>query len=324
MHGGGAVVLVVLALVCAGSLIGVGRRALAAHRGQQGRSRRSGGGLIGGWLSDRRARRLERIRHESASARDEAKHKHRLAEQEAAAQARANGDAGGARPRGGTVRSKVVRLGDEPAPDAKPGSREAGPSAGDGGGAPASSGPAKPSGPPVSPQPPAAPAQSASPAPGAPPQQPPARNGAAPAATTPVPGPSPSPTLEGVVVTNLPDTPGTLAVPGVEMIIEGANALRRYMLAGNARAKLRGVAGIEAAGDCLAGTVRALAREMAEPGQHYGPEVTEPLAMSAVHYGAAGLGLSEVEGRLRAAVRAAEEFAASGVQPPHHDQLADR
>lgn len=120
-----------------------------------------------------------------------------------------------------------------------------------------------------------------------------------------------------------PDSPGTLAVPGVEMIIEGANALRRYMLSGDARAKLRGVLGIEAAGDCLAGTVRALSTAMAEPGQHYGPEVTEPLAMSAVHYSAASLGLSEVEGRIAAIVRAAEDLRDRGVQAPHHSQMAE-
>jgi hypothetical protein len=124
-------------------------------------------------------------------------------------------------------------------------------------------------------------------------------------------------------VTIQPDSPGTLTVPGVEMIIEGAMMLRHYVMSGNVRSKIRGVAGIEAANDCLAGLVRALAREMAETGQHYGPEVTDPLAMTGVHYNAATMGLAEVEGRLRAIARAAEEMRASGVQAPHHDQLAD-
>lgn len=124
-------------------------------------------------------------------------------------------------------------------------------------------------------------------------------------------------------MTAMPDHPGALTVPGVEQIIEGANALRRYMLSGNARAKQRGILGIEAAEDALAGTVRALARDMGEPGQHYGHEITEPLAMSATHLIAASLSLSEIEGRIGAIVRASEELAAAGVQAPHHSEFAE-
>jgi hypothetical protein len=108
------------------------------------------------------------------------------------------------------------------------------------------------------------------------------------------------------------------------MIIEGANALRRHMMNGGAQAKRAGVLGISLAADALAGTALAVSREMAEPGQHYGPEVTDPLAMTAVHFGAASLGLSEVEGRLLAIIKAAEELAARGVQAPHHDQMTAR
>jgi hypothetical protein len=319
VHGGGHVaVLLVLAVICCGGLIGVGRRGLAAHRGAgAGKSPKAGGG----WLAHRRALRLERARHENAKTRDEAKHGHRLAEQEAARQARADG--GG--PRGGTVRGKVVRLGDEPPPaggtptmppgPVEPKPSEPPPASGQSGGKPnASAGPN--AGAPIPP-----PAQPASPAQ---PQQPPARNGAAPAAATAAPGQSQSPTIEGVVMTVMPDEPGTLSVPGVEQIIEGATALRRHMMAGNAKAKRAGVLGTAAAAAALAGMVLAVSREMAEPGQHYGPEVTDPLAMIAVHFNAASLGLSEVEGRLLAIIRAAEELAARGVQAPHHDQMAVR
>lgn len=119
------------------------------------------------------------------------------------------------------------------------------------------------------------------------------------------------------------DNPGALSVPGVEQIIEGANAVRRYMLSGNARAKQRGLLGIGAAEDALARTIRALARDMAEPGQHYGPEITDPLAMSATHLGAASMALAEIQGRLRAVIRASDELAAAGVQAPHHSEFAD-
>jgi hypothetical protein len=122
-------------------------------------------------------------------------------------------------------------------------------------------------------------------------------------------------------VTTLPDTPGTLAVPGVEMIIEGAQALRRHAMNGNARAKRGAVLGIVAASDVLAGIAGALSRDMAEPGQHYGPEVTEPLAMAGTHFKAGGMTLSEIDGRLLAIIRAAERLRAQGVQAPHHEQF---
>lgn len=118
-----------------------------------------------------------------------------------------------------------------------------------------------------------------------------------------------------------PDSQAALSVPGVEQIIEGANTLRRYMMNGNARAKQRGIAGIEAAGDVLAATMRALARDMAEPGQHYGPEITEPIGMSALHFATASLVLADTGGRIAAVIRAMNELAASGVQAPHHEQL---
>jgi hypothetical protein len=125
-------------------------------------------------------------------------------------------------------------------------------------------------------------------------------------------------------MTIMPDSPGALALPGLEMIIEGANALRRHAMSGNARAKRRAILGIVAAGDCLAGTARALSRDMAEPGQHYGYEITEPLAMSAAHFTAGAMTLAEIDGKIAAIIKAAEELRARGVQAPHHDQMAEQ
>jgi hypothetical protein len=120
------------------------------------------------------------------------------------------------------------------------------------------------------------------------------------------------------------DSSEVLTLPGLQMIIEGAAALRRHAMAGNARAKRQAIMGISVAGDALAGTGRALSRDMAEPGQHYGPEITEPLAMSATHFTAASLTLGEIDGRLLSIIRAAEELKARGVQAPHHEQLTDQ
>jgi hypothetical protein len=340
VNDGGLVLLALVLIVVPGLFAAraVSRRA----RGAQGQPRARGGGIVSGWLAHRRALRLKEHDRETGMLRDKAKHEHRLREQaerdrRAADRARGGktvpGEAwtteatdqpwpespSGDRPAGRwtAMRPRWIRLRPESPPPGA-GSRPPGPQAPPGGG------PGGPAAPPAgTPRPPGSPVTTDGPGARRPPgpartPEPPARGANDP---RPAPGPTEPDILEGVIVTTLPDTPGTLAVPGVEMIIEGANALRRYMLAGNALAKLRGVAGIEAAGDCLAGTVTALAREMSEPAQHYGHEVTEPLAMSAVHFSAASLGLAEVEGRLRAVIRAAEELRASGVQAPHHEQF---
>lgn len=324
-HGAGIVVLLVLALACAGGLVSTAGRARSA----QGRPR-GGGGRGGGWLAHRRALRLERVRHANASARDNAKHEHRLAEQKAAAEASAAGGAGGdggRHSKGGTVQGTVVRRGVEPATGA--GASAAKPKPGDPPAAPPAGSAPKPSGPSGSPGTPGTPGPSPSAAPGGTPPQPAAPARAASPQQSPAqagsdhrpePGQSQSPTLEGVVMT---DNPAALSVPGVEQIIDGANAVRRYMLSGNARAKQRGLLGIGAAEDALARTIRALARDMAEPGQHYGPEITDPLAMSATHLVAASMALAEIQGRLRAIIRASEELAAAGVQAPHHSEFAE-
>jgi len=105
------------------------------------------------------------------------------------------------------------------------------------------------------------------------------------------------------------------------MIIEGCNSLVRQAMSGNAQAKRKGVLGIGAAGDVLGRAARALADQMSEPGQHYGPEITEPLKMAGSHYSVGSMEIGEVDGRLRAVIRAMEELRASGVQSPHHDQM---
>lgn len=115
--------------------------------------------------------------------------------------------------------------------------------------------------------------------------------------------------------------PEYTAAPGVEPIVEGSAALRRHAMGGNAQAKRRAILGNAAAIDVLAGNIRALAQAMAEPDQHYGPEVTEPLTAAASHLTAASTVLYELDGRLRAIIRAAGELAASGVQAPHHEQM---
>lgn len=376
MHGNSDVGLLLLALV----LIGVPGfftvRAVARHRGPQGRPR-AGGGIVSGWLAHRRALRLRQVDHENGMHRERFRSLLRMreqAEREHRAESRAQARAGGRRgrtvpgeawtaPGGGgapdaprsSQRPRFVRLHPEP-----PGAATEPPAGNSPGSAPAGTGPwarvlrlrpgrrpgsvrhyrpdevpehdgwepppdRDPPGPGVTvPDAPAwAPAASQA---GRPPQSPePLPRGGegvpVPAPSRPAAGQPETPTLQGVVVTIMPDSPAALTVPGVEQIIEGAAALRRYIMSGNARAKQRGILAAEHVGDVFAATMRALARDMAEPGQHYGIEITEPIAMSALHFSTASLVLVDVNGRIAAVVRATEELRASGVQAPHHDQM---
>lgn len=349
MHAGQVVLAVLIIAPFAVLLAGTVARA----RASRGRARARGGSAgLGGFLQRRHERRLEQQRHENGMRRDRFRSALRMreqAERERRAEARADRrrgaavpgeatwtDPGGAPrpdgdgPRRRAYRPSFIRLrpervtdgpppgsGPPPPPPAPPG---AGPvPAGSGG---SGDGPSRPDAPDRSPRP-------AAPRPGPPPQspQPPARGGqpAPPGAapSRPAPGQSPAPTLEGVIVTGDMTTGGSaVAVPGVEQVIEGSAALRRHGMAGNAQAKRRAVLGNAAAIDVLAGNVRALAQAMAEPDQHYGPEVTEPMTGAAAHLTAASTVLYELDGRLRAIIRAMEELAASGVQPPHHEQMA--
>ena len=319
--------LAVLALLFIGlpSLAGAGY--LVRSRRRQGPVPR--GALVSGWLSHRRALRLENTRHHNGMLRDAARHWQRMREHEARERARNR-----ARP-GGTPAGDAAPGGapaDDPPPRWRatvthvwsrwhPAGDETGPGRGPAGAVtPPPGDPGSPDRPSHPDNPDDSPRSSRPSSP-----KPPAQGGGDSPSHDRRPAPGhPVPVLEGTVVTVMPDHPEALAIPGLEMIIEGANALRRHAMSGNARAKRRAILGIAAAHDCLAGAERALSRDMAEPGQHYGPEVTEPLAVAATHSTAASLTLSEVDGRLSAIIAAAEELRARGVQAPHHEQMAEQ
>lgn len=273
---------IVLALLLVGppafALARMARRA----RGPQGRPRARG--PAGGWLAHRRALRLEREKHEHASIRDEARHKQRLAEQEAARQARAGSGRGpggspggdGERPPRRTVRSRVVRIGDEPVPPA-------------------------PAGTPFPP-----PGSSPPPAP------------SAPSAPSPEP-PSPQPS-QGSTVT----TPRPAASGWVEPVIDGIGRIASYAAAGNIIAKRRAMLALIAICQRASSMAMTLSRALAEPGQHYGPEVTEPIATGALHLNAASLSFAQADSALAALLAASlAETMESGRQVPHHDQLTE-
>jgi hypothetical protein len=332
VRGGG---LLILALVLIGVPGFFAVRAVARRRGSPGKPKAGRGGIVSGWFAHRRALREKQADHEHGMRRDRFRSALRMreqAERERRADARRQAAAAAAAGAGGA------------APGA-PGGAPPGAGAGPGAPAPGAAGspppPSRPwqavvtrvrghgshpgpgagAAPAVSAPPRGSPPPPAAGGPGAPPPGPVPATRPPPPAVVPVqPGPR---TIEGVVVT-YPDTSAAIAVPGVEPIIEGAAALRRHAMNGNAQAKRRAILGIAAGIDVLAATVRALSSDMAEPGQHYGPEITEPMTGAASHLNAASTTLTEIDGRLLAIIRAAEELAARGVQAPHHEQMTAR
>jgi hypothetical protein len=271
---GGQLLLLVLVIACGSALARTARRA----RGAQGRSRAGGRGS--GWLAHRRAVRLEQVRHLHGMLRDKARHEHRAAEQEAARQKRAeagegadgSAGAGGRRPRGGTVRSRVVRIGDDPVP----------------------------------PSPPSGSSQSSPPAPGTGRGAPPSR---------PVPGPSPQPSGRSTV---------TVAVPGAEQVVDGINTIAAHARAGNILAKRRAMLALIHLCERAASMALSLSRALAEPGQHYGPEVTEPIATGAAHLAAASMKFAEADSALATLLRSTlAETMAAGRQVPHHGEFSE-
>ena len=309
MHGGG-LYLFALLLIGVPSLFAA-RMAFRARARRGGRPA-NGGGLVSGWLSHRRALRLERVRHENAAARDKAKHEHRLREQ-AERDARA-GHAGDGTPRR-TVRGKVVRLGDGPAAGSTPPDAARRPS-------PPQDGTPPPPGPPPAPagtggpehrphlEPPARGAES--------------REGGSPG-TRPEPGLTAPPPLEGKIVSTQPASQHAASqAPGVEQAVEGMRVILAHAMSGNIQSKRAAVLALAEVNRRSGLVALTLARHMAEPGRHYGPEVTERVAAASAHCTASATVLAEADMALLMLLNSSlAETMASGRQVPHHDELSE-
>lgn len=118
--------------------------------------------------------------------------------------------------------------------------------------------------------------------------------------------------------------PAVQAVPGVEQLIEGLARIQAYALAGNVQAKRAAVLALAETGRRSAAASLTLSRALAEPGSHFGPEITEPLAAMSAHFGAAALagGQSETALTILLTLSLAEAMAA-GRQVPHYDELTE-
>ena len=114
----------------------------------------------------------------------------------------------------------------------------------------------------------------------------------------------------------------TVAVPGAEQAVDGINTIAAHARAGNILAKRRAMLALIAVCQRAASMALSLSRALAEPGQHYGPEVTEPIAKGAMHLTAAAGAFAEADTSLTTLLRASvAETMESGRQFPHHDEL---
>jgi hypothetical protein len=109
-----------------------------------------------------------------------------------------------------------------------------------------------------------------------------------------------------------------------EPVIDGIGRIAAYAAAGNIIAKRRAMLALIAV--CRRGAAMSLtlSRALAEPGQHYGPEVTEPIATGALHLNAASMAFAEADNALASLLAASlAETMAAGRQVPHHEELTE-
>ena len=113
-------------------------------------------------------------------------------------------------------------------------------------------------------------------------------------------------------------------IPFAEQVVDGINGIAAHARAGNILAKRRALLALMHLCQRAATMALSLARALAEPDQHYGPEVTEPIARGAVHLQAASLAFSEGDSALNSLHQATlAEMMASGRQVPHYDELTE-
>jgi hypothetical protein len=70
--------------------------------------------------------------------------------------------------------------------------------------------------------------------------------------------------------------------------------------------------------------LQMLARQMAEPGQNYGPEITEPLQKGGQNLTATAMSLSESDASITSLINMTlGDVATSPRQAPHHAELSE-
>jgi hypothetical protein len=120
---------------------------------------------------------------------------------------------------------------------------------------------------------------------------------------------------------------GTTVAPttaGAEQMIEGINRIHAEAAAGGIRHKQAALKSANEASIRFSGMAQMIARTMSEPGNNYGPEITEPLGQAAQHLQAAAMAFGESDNALTSLIHmTVGELADSPRQAPHHTELSE-
>ena len=109
-----------------------------------------------------------------------------------------------------------------------------------------------------------------------------------------------------------------------EKLIEGINEIHAHAQAGGIHAKQEAIKAAHEGSVRFAAMVQMLARQMSEPGQNYGHEITEPLGQAGQHHQAAAMSLSEADAAVSTLINmTVGDLARSPRQAPHHQELSE-
>jgi hypothetical protein len=153
--------------------------------------------------------------------------------------------------------------------------------------------------------------------PAAPPRAAPAPasgNGGSPARQFPPP-PQPSSSNGGSTVAS---------TTGAEQLIEGVNRIHAEAAAGGIHHKQAALKAAAEGSIRFSAMAQMLSRTMSEPGNNYGPEITEPLAKAAQHLQAAAMSFGEADTNVTSMIHmSVGDLARSPRQAPHHSELSE-
>lgn len=129
---------------------------------------------------------------------------------------------------------------------------------------------------------------------------------------TPTPAPNGGPPMAGA------------SSASAEKMIEGITEIHQHAFSGGIHAKREALAAINEAASRMAAMVQMMARQMAEPGQNYGPEITEPLAKAGQHFNVGGMAVTESDNAIQTLLNmTVGDLSRSSRQAPHHRELSE-
>ena len=110
----------------------------------------------------------------------------------------------------------------------------------------------------------------------------------------------------------------------VEKFVEAVNHIHATAKAGGLYAKHATAKACQDGAARFAAMAETLSRSMGEPGQHYGPEITEPIAKGAMHLQAAAMAFADADAAITSLKHmTVADLARSPRQAPHYQELSE-